>query len=223
MFNRLKIMMLLPVLISTSTVWAQRNADIGAFVGTSYYMGDINPSKHLYRPSVSFGLLYRYNVNMRWALRANAYYIDISGNDLDFPGRLNPDRPLNPRQFHTSLLDIALQTEFNFLPFSPEAGNWVYSPYISAGFAGSMILSSDANAMNTLSIPFGLGIKVNLSPRLSAGAEWGLRKSFSDSIDGVENPSGSVSLIHNNDWYSFMGIFITYKFFNFATECPVYD
>ena len=30
------------------------------------------------------------------------------------------------------------------------------------------------------------------------------------------------SVIHNNDWYSFLGVFITYKFFNFAAECPAY-
>jgi hypothetical protein len=202
---------------------AQRDADIGVFAGTSYYLGDINPSKHFYRPSLAFGVLYRYNINTRWAIRANGYVADLSGNDLDFPERLNPDRPLNPQRFQTSLLDLGVQAEFNFLPYTPSAGKWQYSPYITAGLAGSMIMGSDVDAMNTLAIPFGIGAKINLTSRLSAGAEWGFRKTFSDRIDGLENPSGTSSLIHNNDWYSFMGIFITYKFFNFATECPAYD
>ena len=73
-----------------------------------------------------------------------------------------------------------------------------------------------------LSLPFGVGVKVNFPSRISAGAEWSFRKSFNDRIDGVENPSGLHSLIHNNDWYSFLGIFITFKFFNFAAECPAY-
>jgi len=202
---------------------AQQDADIGVFAGTSYYLGDINPSKHFYRPSFSFGVLYRYNINTRWAIRANGYVADLSGNDLDFPERVNPDRPLSPQRFQTSLLDLGVQAEFNFLPYTPSAGKWQYSPYITAGLTGSMIMGSDVDAMNTLTLPFGIGAKVNLTSRLSAGAEWGFRKTFSDRIDGVENPSGTSSLIHNNDWYSFMGIFITYKFFNFATECPAYD
>jgi len=222
MFKRLSkyifiLFLLVPVLTS-----AQQNADIGVFGGTAYYLGDINPGRHFYRPSISFGILYRYNVNSRWAIRANGYVADLSGSDLDFPGRLNPDRPFSPRNFQTSLLDLALQTEFNFLPYIPTAGKWQYSPYITAGIAGSMVMGSDVDAVNTLTIPFGIGVKVNLTSRLSTGAEWGFRKTFSDTIDGIENPSGTTSIIHNNDWYSFMGIFITYKFFNFAAECPAY-
>jgi hypothetical protein len=211
------------VMLIPSMVKAQRNADIGVFAGTAYYMGDINPNRHFYRPSLSFGFLYRYNINARYAVRANAYVVDLSGNDLDFPERLNPDRPLNPQRFQTSLLDLALQAEFNFLSYTPSGVNWEYSPYITAGLAGSMIMGSDVDATNTLTIPFGIGVKVNLTSRLSGGAEWGFRKTFSDALDGVENPSGTSSLIHNNDWYSIIGIFITYKFFNFATECPAYD
>jgi hypothetical protein len=120
-------------------------------------------------------------------------------------------------------MDVSVQLEFNFLPFTPSMGKWQYTPYITAGITGSMIMGSDADATNTLSIPFGIGAKVNITSRLSAGAEWGFRKTFSDRIDGLANPSNTSSLIHNNDWYSIAGIFITYKFFNFATECPAYD
>lgn len=202
---------------------AQRNADIGAFAGTSYYMGDINPNRHFYRPSFSLGLLYRYNINTRWAIRANGYISDLSGDDMDFPERFNPDRSSSPARFHTNVLDVAVQAEFNFLPYTSNAIKWEYTPYITAGIGGSMIMYSNVDAINTFSLPLGMGVKVTLSPRLSAGAEWGFRKTFSDRIDGKENPSRTLSLIHNNDWYSIMGIFITYKFFNFATECPAYD
>jgi hypothetical protein len=223
MFKRLNTYLFVVGMLIPLMSTAQQDADIGLFAGTSYYLGDINPNRHFYRPSFSYGLIYRYNINTRWAIRANGYVADLFGNDLDFPERLDPDRELSPQRFHTTLLDMALQAEFNFLPYSPGLGNWQYSPYISAGLGGSMIMNSDADAINTLAIPFGIGVKVNITARLSAGAEWGFRKTFSDSIDGVENPSGTSSVIHNNDWYSFMGIFITYKFFNFATECPAYD
>ncbi len=204
---------------------AQRNSDIGAFAGISYYMGDINPNRHFYRPAPSLGLIYRYNINTRYSLRANAYYADLSGNDRDFPDRPNPDKPMSPPKsnFQTSLMDASLQVEFNFLPFASNEGKWAYTPYITAGITGSMIMGTNTDAVNTISFPFGIGVKVSITSRLGAGAEWGFRKTFSDSIDGVNNPSEVSSLIHNNDWYSVTGIFITYKFFNFATECPAYD
>jgi hypothetical protein len=38
----------------------------------------------------------------------------------------------------------------------------------------------------------------------------------------VENQLGNT-LLNNNDWYSFIGVFITYKFFKFAADCPAYN
>ena len=98
-----------------------------------------------------------------------------------------------------------------------------YTPYITTGFSGALILSSDPASDNLLSLPVGLGVKLNVSKRITAGAEWSFRKTFNDRLDGLENPSGKYSVLHNNDWYSFLGVFITYKFFNFAAECPAYE
>ena len=72
-----------------------------------------------------------------------------------------------------------------------------------------------------MTIPFGFGVKTNLTDRLSAGLEWSYRKTFYDKIDNVESPLGK-SILHNNDWYSTYGLFITYKFVKFAADCPVY-
>jgi len=222
MLQRLLLIIFLPVFINTGTSLAQRNANFGVFAGTSYYLGDINPNRHFYRPSPSFGAIYRVNINTRYAIRASGYYAGLSGSDLDFPDLNHPDRPVSPAAFNTSLIDVALQVEYNFLSFTPNMGKWRYTPYLTTGFAGALILSSDVAASNLISFPFGAGIKFNINSRISAGAEWSFRKTFSDHIDGLENPSGTYSVLHNNDWYSFLGVFITFKFFNFAVECPAY-
>jgi hypothetical protein len=219
MIKRFRLYILLLSLMVSGVTFAQPKANIGIFVGTAYYMGDINPNRHFYRSSLSLGALYRYNLNTRLALRFNAYYARLSGSDLDFPKTLHPDRPLSPAIFNTALLDAALQIEYNFLPFTPNLGKWAYTPYISAGIAGALITSS----RNFVSFPFGIGTKVNLTSRISAGAEWSFRKTFTDRIDGIGNPSETSSLLHNNDWYSFLGVFITFKFFNFAADCPAYN
>ncbi len=212
---------------------SQRNTNFGAFAGTSYYMGDINPNRHFYRPGPSVGLLYRINLNKHYAIRASGYYAYITGSDIDFGDRINPDRHLEPVEFNTSLIDGTLQFEFSFLSFVPNLGNWDYTTYVAGGIGYSIIISSgvrtnlDADYLRDpiphLTIPFGIGFKFNVSRRVSAGFEWSFRKTFSDRIDHLKNPTGDVSVVHNNDWYSFAGIFITYKFFKFAQDCPAYD
>lgn len=222
MLQRLSYSALVFFILNTGMAIAQRKANAGVFAGTAYYMGDINPNRHFYRPSLSLGALYRYNINTRYAIRGSAYYAHLSGSDLDFPEIVHPDRPLSPARFTTSLVDVTVQVEYNFLPFTPNLGKWAYTPYLSVGLAGALILGSDAGTNNTVGFPFGAGVKVNLTSRISAGAEWSFRKTISDHIDGLENPSGTSSVLHNNDWYSFLGVFITFKFFNFANDCPAY-
>src|SRR4030042_4975575 len=177
-------------------------------------MGDINPSKHFYNPSFAIGAIYRVNINPRIAVRGNAYYTTVSGSDLDFPEWLHPDRPYEPVSFSTSMLDMNFQGEFNFLPFTPNVGRFNYTPYVSCGLGFTMALSTNAGTHHHLTIPFGIGAKFNISKKISTGLEWSFRKAFSDLVDGQENPTGVQSLIHNNDWYSYLGIFITVKFLN---------
>jgi hypothetical protein len=223
MHRFLPLLLVVMIIMCSCMAFAQRNANVGIFAGTAYYMGDVNPNQHFYNPTLSLGMIYRYNLNKRYALLGNAYYAKLSGSDLDFPEILHPDRPYSPALFNTSLIDLGLQVEFNFLPFVPNVGKWEYTPYISTGVAGALVLNSDASSVNHLSFPFGIGLKLNLTSRISTGFEWSFRKTFNDMIDGVENPSGSLSIIHNNDWYSFLGVFITFKFFNFAEVCPAYE
>jgi len=202
---------------------AQKNSDIGIFAGAAYYMGDINPARHFYNALPALGIIYRYNANTRWSVRANAYYISLTGSDADFPELLHPDRPFSPAVFRTSFMDAALQAEFNFLPYTPGLRPFDFTPYLTAGLATSLIMGTDADALSFVSLPFGAGIKTTFTKRISGGAEWSFRKTFSDNLDGVDNPSGISSVIHNNDWYSYIGVFITYKFYNFAADCPAYE
>jgi hypothetical protein len=201
---------------------AQRNANLGIIGGISYYMGDINPNRHFYNPSPAFGVIYRININPRYAIRGNAYYTKISGSDLDFPELIHPDRAYLPVSFSTTMLDLNVQVEFNFLPFTPNVGKFKYTPYVSCGMGFTMAMSSNVDASHHFTFPFGTGLKFNISQRISTGAEWSFRKSFTDGIDGVKNPTGIQSWVHNNDWYSYLGIFITYKFFKFVEDCPAY-
>ncbi len=92
-----------------------------------------------------------------------------------------------------------------------------------------------------LSAVFGFGMKYSLNNRFGLGLEWGMRKTFTDYLDDVSttyyldfnqlNPDqiGAPEVLsdpspvkhlpgmqrgdpHNNDWYSFAGLTLTYRF-----------
>jgi hypothetical protein len=208
--------LMIPVLLN-----AQRRFDLGIFSGGSYYLGDINQSRHIYAPSVAIGGFYRYNINPRYSIRGNVYYGGLKGNPLDFDNVFYEWREEDP--FKSSILDVTLQFEFNFLPYTTIAKKWEYSPYVSGGIGFSFINSASASKYD-VAIPFGVGFKVNISGKLSAGMEWSFRKTFNDDLDGLENWNAPDYrfVLHNYDWYSFTGIFVTYKIFTYRYDCPAY-
>jgi opacity protein-like surface antigen len=220
-----KTIFILLLLMQILLVNAQLKPDFGFIAGTDYYMGDINPEKLLYSPQYMFGPILRFNIDSRHSIRLHAIYAHLTGSDNDFDYVITKRN--NNVSFSASLLNLATQFEYNFFSYKTGTNKGNISPYMFGGFGYSLIMSSSINnsgseANNHLTIPFGIGVKFNITDRLSSGLEWSYNKSFTDQLDGVISPLGETKL-YNNDWYSFIGLFITYKFFNFAGNCPVYD
>jgi hypothetical protein len=201
---------------------AQRKSDIGIIGGASYYLGDINHGRHFYAPSPAGGFIYRYNLNPRHSFRFNMIYASLKGSDSDFEDAYQLQRN---RSFKTSIIDLAITTEFNFRDYTPtKLRKDRYTPYVSAGIGYASLISSNVNASSSATIQFGGGFKYNLARRWSMGAEWTFRKNLNDLIDGTENIGAEKGVFfHNNDWYSIIGLFITYKIFNWREDCPAYD
>jgi hypothetical protein len=204
----------------TVTVAGQRNSDYGVFIGVSSYMGDINPNRFMYSPLPAGGLFYRYNFHPRHALRGSVFFGGIRANDLDFKNSFQRARAAS---FSGTVGELALQFEFNFLPYTTEGKRWDYTPYFAAG-AGVAIINSTTFACKPV-IPFSLGFKVNIYKNMGLEAEYGFRKTFYDNFDGLKDlvaPS-DYAWIHNNDWYSFAGIALTWKIYSRLTGCPAYS
>ncbi len=200
----------------------QQYADIGLFGGTSYYMGDINTSRHFYRPSIAIGGLYRYNFNHRNSVRFSGTYHSLSGSDYDFSDYF---RPLGPLEFDAKFVDLALNFEFNWKPYKTAHRKTKSSPYVFAGIGFGLKLSRSPDVKSHFTVPFGAGYKLNVGRWLSAGVEVGPRRALSDLVDGVENPGleDVMAPMGNRDWYIFTGVFVTYKIIKFWENCPTYD
>jgi hypothetical protein len=185
-------------------------------------MGDINPAKFFYSPGMAIGPIYRYNFNLRNSVRLSGIYHTLQANDLDFT---DPFQIQRKSSFKSSYVDVAAIYEFNFVPYKTANRKFNRSFYLSGGLGYHFVISSNVASNSHFTIPFGLGYKFNVSKKVAAGAELSVRKTFNDKIDGVENISlkGNKHLLGNNDWYTFAGIFITYKIFNFREDCPAYN
>ncbi|HIE16459.1 MAG TPA: hypothetical protein EYP69_06005 [Bacteroidales bacterium] len=206
---------------------------MGIFIGGAYYQGEINYSGLFYQVNPSYGALYRFNLNKRFAFRANLIVSSLSGSDNDFTYGYQIVRN---RTFSTPLVDLSGQTEFNFKNYHIGKKKYSHSPYVFLGL--SFIIASYAENPYIIGIPFGVGYKQNIGKRFGIGLEWGYRKTFSDYIDNISGERIYPKIVRtflrksklkqlgnfrNTDWYSIFGIFITYKLFPGRTACYIYN
>ncbi len=196
------------LLFISSFVNAQSDSEMGVIGGAAYYLGDINMSRHFYRSSPALGVIYKKNFTDRYALRINALFTELSGRDSDFS---NEVQKLRDHSFESKLMDVAAGFEFNFKPFwlPRQAGTYGWTPYVYAGL-GYTVAKSDSG----LNIPLGAGLKFLLKGNIICGVEWCFRKTFTDKLDYLADPwnAGEKNVIINNDWYSYFGLTLTYRF-----------
>jgi hypothetical protein len=145
----------------------------------------------------------------------------LKGNDLDF----NNDFQLaRARSFSGSVTEIAAQYEFNFLPYSTMGKLWNFSPYFAAGVGSAYVFSPNNSAFIPV-VPFSVGFKINIHKNIGLEAEYGFRKTFYDNFDDLKDlvaPS-DYTWTHNNDWYTFTGVSVTWKFYSKLAGCPAYN
>jgi hypothetical protein len=185
-----------------------KSAELGIFLGGSYYIGDLNPVVHfgpMTKPAA--GAVFRYTINPRFALRANAFFGNVQADDALSPYPAQQQRNLN---FRSKITEFSAQAEFNFLEYQIGNERKKFTPYIFAGVGAFMFnpvavynnysytlqpLGTEGQGLSggprkkykltQMSIPFGVGIKTNLAKRIGLSIEWGMRKTFTDYIDDV--------------------------------------
>lgn len=204
-----KIFVLLCGFLFSVSVYSQRS-ELGALIGTSYYMGDINTSGQFYRPNIAGGLIYRYNLDPHWAFKISALYGTVEGYDADFGEMRN-------LHFKSNIMEFSTQLELNFFQYFTGSKKHRFSPYIFAGVAlfsfnpqayyfnpttaegkwydlqpmategqGTVVKpNQETYSLTQFAVPFGLGVKFSLTKKICIGAEWGLRKTFTDYLDDI--------------------------------------
>ena len=175
--------------------------EIGGGIGGSGYMGDLNPNNPLKLSGIAAGGFVKRNFDRYLALRLNYTYGDIQGNDANSSNQQFRDRNLS---FYTGLSEIALIGEFNFMEYLPNVSNNRYTPFIYLGI-GTVHYNPQADyqgerynlrplttegeakqyAKSAMSIPYGVGIKYNISGKWNIIADLGYRQPNTDYLDDV--------------------------------------
>lgn len=199
-----KIILFIGLLTFTfGTAFAQKS-EIGAFVGTSFYIGDLSHSTIFSECGFAGGVVYRYNFTPRWALKANIMFAKVHASDAKSNGMY--ERNLS---FKSPITELSVQAEVNFLKLYNQKGYNRFSPYVFAGVAvfsfnpqaemngktydlqpfgtegQGLDPSKKGYALCSFAIPFGIGMKVNIGRYVSLGVEWGMRFTCTDYLDDV--------------------------------------
>ena len=206
----------------------QQSVDVGIFGGAGTYFGDMTKTKLSKSINPAYGAFMRYNFNPRYALRFNVLNGSI-GSEGEFESQ--------PWDFKKNVTDISLQFEFNFFKYIVGDKETPYSTYLFAGVGlqyydytidhtqlEPLVDISKKGSVFSPTIPFGLGFKFNVSKRIGLGIEAGLRKTFSDKLDNLDDPlsidysvnppvevSKYTDSFHNNDWTAYVGVHLVYK------------
>lgn len=268
---------LLAVLCCAALPSKAQFSEIGVGGGVSYYMGDLNPSTPFKQMMPAGGVFYRYNFNDRFSARGMFTLGYLKGYDSksDVPSQL--ERNLS---FESWVYDFAITGEFNFFKYAPGDMKHPITPFIFGGIAifkfNPTAEASDGNryelqplgtegqgttfypdrqkySLTTASIPFGIGVKANISKTFSVGVEWGMRYTFTDYLDDVSGTYAAPDVIQSergpiayelanrsplsddqlagrqrgnsktNDWYSFALITLSMNIKAKPAKCPAYQ
>jgi hypothetical protein len=203
------IIILLTLVAHTSFAQGFKTAaEFGFYGGGSYYIGDLNPSKHFVYSEPAYGLIFRYNLSTRASLRCTGFYGSVSASDANSN---DPDLVLRNLDFKSNVMELAFGMEIDFFKYRINDMEYPISPYFFYQFAYARInpmTSVDGNdfelqplgtegqgtplsdrnrgySLNQFTVPLGIGVKFNLRARLAVSVEYGIRKTFTDFLDDV--------------------------------------
>jgi hypothetical protein len=204
------------IFITATTVAASAQSkpeykmEIGAGAGLVGYVGDYNgnPLKDM-QPWMT--AIAKYRLDPRVAI----------GFDLG-TGKLKGQADTDAYEFSHSVTEADIRLEYNFWPFGTGQeyrGARRFTPFITAGLGATRYGGQENGA--TMNLPIGAGVKYKIGERLNLTAEWAIRFTLSDKLDGRKDPRGikSSGVFKNTDGYSILQIALTYDLMEKCRTC----
>ena len=191
--------------------------EVGAGAGLVAYTGDFNGN--LLKGMQPWGtLIAKYRLNPRAALSFNLGMGKIKGSS----DKAETWYPIEPYEFNNTLTEGVIRYEYNFWAYGTGQeyrGAKRLAPFITIGLG--MTHHSGENSGITMCLPIGAGIKYKIGQRLNLIAEWVMRFTPNDHLDGISEPYGikSSGLFKNTDCYNVLQLALTYDIWMKCKTC----
>lgn len=188
------IALLLTTLLSGRASAQEYRYELGASVGTTYYLGTLG-MRGLNAPQrLSLALDLQRPLSLHWSWWGEMRLVQLSGNSSGWLGERMPDLP---ERFSRSLFALTAGGEYSFFAYSDKErylGTRSWSPYVRGSLG--VVTGFPGEARSWLIAPevsVGVGAKVRLTPRLALSAGWEMHRIFSSRVEDVprlESPLG---------------------------------
>ena len=216
--------------------------EYGIMGGTLIYQGDLSPSplgtyQHL-KPAIQ--LFASKVLDESFALRANISRGSIDGNDAWYASPAW--RRVRNFSFNTSITELSANLVWNFYSYHPEGTVKKLSTYVFGGAGFSVLqVQRDWSHLNMAALgtensftkglgadtihtppsiipvlPFGAGVRYQISPELSIAAEFTYRITFTDYLDGFSKSANP----NMNDFYYGYSVGLVYSPEKNLLRCP---
>ena len=200
------------IIVLANTTLAQRydyvqQGEFGLTAGAAHYFGDLNTRAAINRPKPALGIFFRKQFGNYVGMRISAHYAQLGYSDIYSKNDYQRTRNLS---FNTNIWELAVQGDFNFFKFIPGDPDHLFTPYVTLGFGvftfdpyaylngekvflrqqgteGQLIGYNGRKPYSTMAfcIPFGVGVKYNLTERANLSFEIVQRFTSTDYIDDV--------------------------------------
>ncbi|MCK5906261.1 MAG: hypothetical protein KAG37_01645 [Flavobacteriales bacterium] len=189
--------------------YAQRY-EIGLFAGGNNIVGDVGSGYYVHPNSLSIGGVFKWNLDNRWGLRFDGGVSNARGDgsvQFGISEGSGTDYEYSVALYHAEVL-----VEWNVFDYNLRKSRYNQTPYMTAGIGviNHDVYPDDASRKTTVSIPFGVGYKYAITQKLVLAADLMFRYSFTDDLDLTN--SKKVGNLNSNDWFTTIGLTLTYVF-----------
>jgi hypothetical protein len=184
-----------------------QQGEFGVTVGAAHYFGDLNTRAALNRPKPALGIFFRKQFGNYVAMRIAAHYAQVGYSDVYSKNDYQKTRNLS---FNSNIWELTVQGDFNFFKFIPGDPEHLFTPYVTVGagvftYDPYAYLNGKKEFLRPLGtegqtigykgrkqyspmafcIPFGVGVKYNISEKTNISFEIGHRFTTTDYLDDV--------------------------------------
>lgn len=231
------------LLVGSAFLWVapalaqtKKTSELGLGLGATNYKGEVSPQFQWQNSRPGGTVFYRYDLTNPITLRGAFMGGGLRADDANVRGVNGGTAPLpNYRQVHLTgtVLELSGVVEYNFLDYHrrEDLHHTHFTPYLFIGLAGYYVNTTAETRNDSLrgsfnrrgskfgiAIPAGVGVKVALSEHWNVGAEMGVRKTFTDQLDHLADQDPVYVNPHDQDWYYFTGVNVSYTFYKIL--CP---